>query len=451
VRLVAEQTASDVKRLATLLRLARRARHAGDLNELAFTLVNESFQLAEYRQSALWLRQGGIRALSGVSAPEQNAPFVHWLSGLVASMSSVSSNDEMTRIITAGDVPQDLRGSWAEWLPAEVLWVPLSNTQTGVLLMARDAHWQPDEIALLSEWTDMWAHEWRARVNAQLRRGLFGGWAGLKNLRNARWIRYALPAVVILCIPVRLTVLAPGELVPARPSVIRAPFDGVVGQVLVQPNQRVSENQPLFTLDQSTLQARLGVAQQALITAEAAYRQQAQIAVFDAKGKARLAELQGAIAERQAEASYLKQQLERSTITASRDGIVMFDDPSQLTGRPVVTGERIATVADEHDVEVEAWLAPGDLIELPSRPHVTLYLNTSPLSPVSATLRYVLYEATESPDGSFAYRMRATVNKDQALHRVGLRGTAKVSGKHVPLVYWLLRRPLATARELIGL
>jgi hypothetical protein len=44
----------------------------------------------------------------------------------------------------------------------------------------------------------------------------------------------------------------------------------------------------------------MDVARQSLITAEAEHRQQAQIALFDAKSKARLADLQGAIEGRRA-------------------------------------------------------------------------------------------------------------------------------------------------------
>jgi hypothetical protein len=35
--------------------------------------------------------------------------------------------------------------------------------------------------------------------------------------------------------------------------------------------------------------------------------------------------------------------------------------------------------------------------------------------------------------------------------RVGLKGTAKVSGHWAPLVYWMLRRPVATIRQAVGL
>lgn len=51
---------------------------------------------------------------------------------------------------------------------------------------------------------------------------------------------------LVLCLPVRLTVLAPGELVPARPAVIRAPLEGVIDTFHVQPNQAVKKDQPLF-------------------------------------------------------------------------------------------------------------------------------------------------------------------------------------------------------------
>jgi hypothetical protein len=33
---------------------------------------------------------------------------------------------------------------------------------------------------------------------------------------------------------------------------------------------------------------------------------------------------------------------------------------------------------------------------------------------------------------------------------VGLKGTARLEGERVPLAYWVLRRPIATARAWIG-
>jgi hypothetical protein len=59
------------------------------------------------------------------------------------------------------------------------------------------------------------------------------------------------------------------------------------------------------------------------------------------------------------------------------------------------------------------------------------------------------HEAVQRPDGSHAYRLRASLTAP-AGHRVGLKGTARLEGERVPLAYWVLRRPIATARAWIG-
>ena len=230
---------------------------------------------------------------------------------------------------------------------------------------------------------------------------------------------------------------------------IRAPLDGVVGTFFVKPNQLVKAGQPLFDFDQAPIVARSEVATQSLATAEAEYRQFAQSALTDQKSKAQLAIVQGKIEERKAEADFLRGQLERSHVVAPQDGIALFDDPSEWIGKPVVTGERIMRVAAPDDVEVEAWLPVGDAVPLETGSPVNLYLNASPLFAVSAIIRYAAHDAVQRPDGSYAYRVRASL-PGTTEHRVGLKGTAKLHGTWVPLVYWIARRPLASVRQMVG-
>lgn len=137
---------------------------------------------------------------------------------------------------------------------------------------------------------------------------------GLKWWRQRR-AKWAIGVVIVLLFPVRLTVLAPGELVPANPAMIRAPLDGVVGTFFVKPNQ-LKTGQPLFDFDQAPIVAKSDVANQSLATAEAEYRQFAQSALTDQKSKAQLAIVQGKIEERKAEADFLRGQLERSHVLA---------------------------------------------------------------------------------------------------------------------------------------
>lgn len=452
--------ASSSTSLATLLELARRARRASSQAELAFLAVNDSHALAPYRQSALWSVDEGVKSLSGVVQIEANAPYVHWLTHVCELL---GSENRGPRIFSSTDLPANIAAEWTEWLPGYGLWLPLPGTSAeaapagGGLLFARDLPWQENEIFLLAEWMEIWRHADHAfahptrwslgRVLSRIK-GAMHFQEGTRVWRSPA-VRWALLAVAIVLFPVRLTVLAPGELVPANPAVIRAPLDGVIEAFFVRPNDTVKSGDALFGFDQSTLNSKLGIAMQALTTAEAEYRQSAQLAVLEAKAKGTLAVLTGKIEERRAEVDYLRGQRERARVLAPHDGIALFDDPTEWIGRPVATGERVMRIASPGDVEVEAWPGVSDAIPLAPDAAVSLYLNASPLAPVAATVRYVAHDAVQRPDGSYAYRVRARL-AEPTQHRVGLKGTAKLRGNRVPLAYWVLRRPLASIRQILG-
>lgn len=423
--------------LAALLDMARQVRHASDQAEVDFIAVNGTHALAPYRQAALLLPGRGICALSGVVQVEANAPYVDWLARTLPALTAggaVGANE-------AGD-------EWREWLPEFGLWLPFAG---GGLLLARDIPWMEREIVLLTEWSDILAD--RVRSNAKATHWRQALLARLKAAPGSRPWRRRLAAIavvaLVLLLPVRLTVLAPGELVPLNAAAIRAPLDGVIERFHVTPNQTVKKGDPLFDFDEGQLESRAAVAEQSLATAEAEYRQAAQQALSDPRSKSQLATLQGKIEERRAEAQFVRGQSERAHVQAPRDGIVLLDDPSEWVGRPVTTGERVMRVAAPREVEIEAWLAVGDAIPLVPGAPVALYLAASPLAPVDAVVRYVAYEAQARPDGSYAYRVRARLEAASA-YRVGLKGTAKLSGDRVPLVYWVVRRPLAAIRQWLG-
>lgn len=450
---------STVQSLAVLLDLSRRARRASSVAELGFLLVNETRHLVDFRQAALWRAGEGAHTLSGVMQPEANAPYVQWLDRLATHLSA--SPQAQMLPISAAALPPALAQDWAEWWPAHALWLPLDTPPEHPaqgLLLARDAAWTQAELQLLQEWTDGWAHAqsalmprqaagwrgWLARARQHLRADPSRPW-----WRQARW-RWVAVAVLLPLAPVRMTVMAPGELVPAHPATVRAPLDGVLDVFHVQPNQQVQRDQPLFGLDEALIQSKVAVAAQVLATAEAEYRQASQQALNDPKSKMQLALLPGKIAEKRAELAYLQDQIGRARVRAPLAGVVLLDDPSEWIGRPVSTGERILRIAAPDDREVEAWLPIGDAIPLQEGDTVRLYLSANPLSPVSAKVRYMAHDAVQRPDGGYAYRLRATLSEDTD-QRVGLKGTARIDGGWSPLAYWVLRRPLASLRGTVGL
>ncbi|WP_407215479.1 hypothetical protein [Enterobacter kobei] len=77
---------------------------------------------------------------------------------------------------------------------------------------------------------------------------------------------------------------------------------------------------------------------------------------------------------------------------------------------------------------------------------MTVFLKVAPLHPLTARLDYAGYETVEAPNGVASYLLRGTVTDPSSAARIGLQGTARISGDWSLLGYLIFRRPLATLR-----
>jgi hypothetical protein len=437
--------------LSTLVQLGKRARHAATAQELAFVMVNETNALVPYRQAVLWRREGkgrgGVVAISGSAVVERNAPITLWLNRALAKLDPGAA--EAPRTVGPTDLSGALGEEWAEWLPAHALWVPLAVDSThvlGGLLLAREQPWSDGERHITGELADSFAHAWAGFLGGR-RRSLLGRiWSGRRFLKLA----VAAAAIGAMFLPITLSALAPTEVVPFKPTIVRAPLEGVVDHFTVEPNAPVKQGQTLLELDPRAIQNKLDVASKALAVAEAEYRQAAQEALFDDKSRAKLSVLKARADQRRTDVSYAQSLLDRIHVTASRDGLALFDDPNDWIGRPVTIGERLLEIADPTRGELEIWLPIADAITLKPGADVEFFLNIAPGSPLHARLRQTSYEASLSPANLLGYRLKATFDSDDHMPRIGLRGTAKIYGEKVTLFYYLARRPLAAARQFLG-
>jgi GAF domain-containing protein len=437
--------------LGTLVQLLKRARRAATVEELAFIVVNETHALLPYRQAALWRRDGNgagkVIAVSGAATIERNAPFMLWLSRSFAKLDDDAAGQN-ARPVDAGSLDGGSGEAWSEWLPAHGLLVPLNTDgqpALGAFLLAREQPWTDGDRHLIQELADGYSHAW-----ANFRGGQRRSW--LAAFSRGRFTKLAIAALLfaVLWLPVTLSALAPAEVVAFRPTIVRAPFEGVVDHFEVQPNEQVREGQVLLELDRRAIENKLEVASKALAVAEAEYRQAAQQAVFEDKSRAMLAVLKGRMEQRRADVTYNQSLLDRIRVTATRSGLALFDDPNTWIGRPVAIGERLIEIAEPAQAELEIWLPVSDAITLKPGAEVDFFLNVAPDSPLRATLRQTSYEATQSPSGLLGYRLKAKLADGARAPRIGLKGTAKVYGERVTVFYYLLRRPLAAARQFVG-
>lgn len=447
-------TNDPARALVTLLQLGRRARAASTPEQLAFVMVNESLQLLDYRQSSLWLTGGfgRVAAVSGVPEPDPNAPYVQWLGHVFrqqlkqasAIQGTTPSSTTEVRALQATHLSDTLATDWASWLPAHGLWLPLvvKEQVLGVLLLARDNIWSEAEIALAKELVDVYAHALATHFQQRQHRQWW------KAFKHKKWVWIGLAVACLF--PVRMSVLAPAEVIPLEPFLVRAPLDGVIEKLSVIPNQPVAVGDALFSLDTRVLQSQYALAQQAYSTAQEEYRQSAQLAVTDDKGKLEMALRRGLLAEKSVELEYTASQLKRVQVKAERAGVAVFTDVNDWLGKAVVIGEKILLLADPQQVELRIDLPASDIIPIEPGASVNLYPNASPISSYSATVKSVSYQAEPTASGVLAYRIKAELSADDALPRIGLMGTAKISGNRVPLIYYLFRKPVTAARQWLG-
>ena len=461
--------------------LQHRLMQAADRTELLFVLVNETFHLARYSQACVLLpdalQRPVLHAVSGLADASEDTPFTLWVRRIAATLATDAEAEAEAkakakadggkagpeggtsgrpdgrpdaRRLQAHQLDEDLRPGWAEWWPQHALHLPLATPRgavLGSLLLVRDEAWSDAEVSLLQLLTSTAAHTLQAlspRPSALARQ-----WQRLRNSPR----RLALAAVValgMLFVPVRVSVVAPAEIIALKSEAVAAPAEGIVKAFHVAPNQPVKKGDALFSLDDTTLRNRREIAARALQVARADVLATQQKAFDSAQSRAELAALQGRVQEREAELAWLDESLQRIDVRAAHDGVLVYTDANDWTGKPVVTGERIAQLAHPGALGVMVWLPVGDAITLEPGAPMRVYLQSAPLAALQGELVQTSYQATLSPEGVASYRVRGTLAAGQTAH-IGLRGVAKVYGDWQPLVYWVLRRPLGALRQAVGL
>lgn len=445
-----ETSARFAENMATLLDLERRARNAQSSVELGFVMVNDSFRLFDFRQAMFWgrLRRGRHHfAVSGLAEADEDAAFAVWAKALLRHLDALP--DRSCRTITAADVPEKLAAEWQDWLPPHLVLIPLGNRglDLGMLAFGRETPATAPELRLLGVLSDAYGHAWEASVRGRrtTRRDLRSTWK--------RWAALSamLAAAALGFVEVPITVLAPAQVVARDAAILRSPIDAVIEDVLVAPNEAVVAGAPLVRFDGRRILSQLEAARLAAVAAETELQQARQLALSDPEARLRVPVLQGQLDLRRSEVGLLEQQQTRLTVVAPTSGVVIFQNRSEMIGRPITIGERLLEVADPSRVQVEIWLPVADAIALDPHAPIRLFLNVDPGAAIEGTVDVMSYIPTPGPEGLASYRILADLTGSHPMLRSGLQGTARIYGEQVSLAYYIFRRPLAAARITLGL
>ena len=430
------------------IHLAARAMSAAKPADLQFIIVNETIQLAQYRQAAFFEntlnKKPILSTASGLVSVAENSPYSVWLNRFAKTF----ANEPGCHRMDFANVKPEFADGWQEWLPAHLLLIPLlhDNRLYGHVLYAREQAWTDTEIAQFDFLHNTYSYCLAAlhKRNHSIARSLLI-WLNLKTLAFT-----ALILAALMLVPVRLSTLAPAEVISLNAFTVAAPQDGVIHRFAVQPNSLVKAGDLLFILDDTSIMNRFEVASKALATTRADALVAEQRAFDDIKGKAELAGAIGRMREKEAELASIKALMARVEIKAERDGIAVFCDANDWIGRPVQTGERIMQIADPQDAGLLMWLPVKDALSIETGAPMKLFLHTDPLHPIPAKLQQTSYAASMSPENVSSYRLKGAFDHSEKPPRIGLRGTARISGEWSVLGYYLFRRPISATREWLG-
>ena len=438
--------------LLALLRVEADMREIGNERDLMLLVANEMRKLTRARQIFI-LKPGfstklEVQAISSLPSVDRNAPLVQYIENVVARSGAGRSLKEPGPLDTSGP---DATGAAAAYPFRSLMWLPLRHGKRvamGGIVLAREDQWTEHDLIVATRLSRAFAHAWSA----------LGG-KPRQIIRDfivpKRWHALAAVAVIsaLVFVKVPLSALAPMEIVPREPFVVAAPIEGVIKDVLVEPNQVVAKGDLLVKLTDTSLRNRLEVAEREVQVAEARLKQVNQIAFNDDRGLHQIAIARTELALKVAERDFARELLDKSEIRAERAGLAIYADKRTLVGKPVAVGERILEVAEADKLEARIDLSISDTSVLSTGAEVKLYLDSEPLKPWDATVKRSDYKAHTGDNNVLSLRVIATLLSDgqmRKLPRLGVRGTAQISGEPVPLGLYLFRRPFIALRQSIG-
>jgi multidrug resistance efflux pump len=450
--MVETQQTPDVSAVSKLLQLESMARAASSAEALQFMIVNETRRLVPYRQAYLFLSAHPIKrdcklvSASSIAIIEKHAPFATWLEKVLGNIFE-SETIATQRLIDVASCPEELKEGWDEFSLPFVLWTPLKmpdGTFIGGLWLSRETPWQENELPLMKRLGETYGH---AYVAVTSRRKIYHR---PKKVIVAVWV-IVIFLLLVFVKPIKLSALAPAEIIAKEPVVVSSPMDGVISEIVFSPNTYIAKGEILFLLEDTNLRNEYNVTEKTLAVAEAEYRKAAQGSFRDTKSKAQVSLLKAQTELHRSKLEFARELLNKIIVKAEKSGLLIYSDKSDWIGKPVQVGERVMEIADTKKILLKINLSIDDAIVLKEGTKVDVFLDADPLNPVEATVSSTSYMAEKYNQDTLSYRVYADFNDiEKGNLRIGSQGTAKMYGERVSVFFYLFRRPISYVRQLLG-
>jgi multidrug efflux pump subunit AcrA (membrane-fusion protein) len=448
VKLPEAQAPRPPNKLELLVALEGAIREQPNAAALGLHAVNAPRQLVEFEQAFLFRankrKKYTLEAASDVTSLSKHAPLCKALVRFVNARAGVLDKGQPALAQPAAFDLSKLKTKEPYPHPAG-LWVPLLDGKKqvfGGLLFAKAQAWTDKDVPIPERVAQAYAMAFRVFTPPKM----------LFNWSMPRWLLPLMAGTIaaLALVPVQLTTLGSFEVVAAKPTVATAPLDGVIAAVAVTPGQKVQASDVIYSFDVTTLRAEAEIAAKKVQVANSKLVTSQQGAFTDPEAKRNLLVAEKELELAQTEHDYAVEVLAKAQVKAGRDGLAIFSSVNDLKGKPVRVGEKIMEIADPAQVTYRVSLPVHDAIPLSEGSNAKFFLDADPLNPRQAMLTEISFHAKPEASGIMSYQIEAR-SEEAEPPRIGLRGTAQLTGESVSLGFYLLRRPIAALRQHFGM
>ncbi|MDP1834406.1 MAG: HlyD family efflux transporter periplasmic adaptor subunit [Chlamydiales bacterium] len=417
--------------LALMNQLLMKAFTTTSRKALTFVILNDTRKLVSYDRALLFTVSGQrpkCLGVSGQATVETESPVVREAETRLNSLEHLST----THTIELDD-------------GASVLWLPIKD----------------GEETILGLWLERWkGPAWggqQTKVLEHLAQGYGASWKKLPSWKEfswpsgkkAAWILGSL-FVLLFLIPIPLRVVAPCEVVAKDPYLVTAPLEGIIAEMLVKPGEPVKDGQTLFSYDKQVPLQKLKIAEKQVEVTNAQLNRVLTLGLSDASSLNEAAIWKAQLAKDNIELDLAKYHASQLDVGAPSEGVAIFDNPDEWRGKPVKVGERVLVVSRPGQTKVRIWLPERDNILIRHDKPIKVVLNISPLTTLYANLNYIADFSIVTEKGVPSFTAEADWATPQPDIKLGLKGTAILYGENVSLFYWIIRKPWASVRDVLG-
>jgi hypothetical protein len=449
---IQKQDSGTLLKLLTIInQLHLKAFEIKDRQALIFFILNDTIQAIRYDRAVLWeFHQGRwtLLGVSGLAAIDQASEVVETWQSLIQDLKDPAKVQRVGPDSFSQEVP--LWESVANSdLKISALWLPIfaHNELVGGLWLERwaDVKWQSNDIGFLNNLIKIYGVAWE-RLN--YRPSLVKSFTSWRKFRIPLLLSLLLLPLFLIHLPLRI--VAPCEIVAESPTIITAPLEGTIAQVVVNPGELVEEGQVLFEYDKRVPMEKLKVARKQVEITQSELDRATTLSFKDPKSATELAILSLKLQKEQINLDLAEYYASQLVVKAPHSGIIVMDDPDSWRGKAVTVGEKVLTVSDPYDTKIRIYIPENDnILPDPEKP-IKVILNIDPRVTWQAYLEYISDYTQLSAKDIPSFVAEADWVEQPKETKIGLKGSAILYGDNVSLFYWLFRKPWAYLRNLIG-